>query len=218
MTARITSTRFLSSTATAKHAPAVAEVAQSLAGRPRVAWEMAHGISAVSGEAPVIGLNPQGLVGLDLSGPPFGAALLMPVETYSSGTGNGVVPASRWRTVDDDGHGATFNMWHRPHAQHTDGLGALQKVALAWSGQQSASTSTAWRWTITTPVAEVTIDRTIATTAITLHTETTLIPLRPGDNEITIRLVRVGATRTMNVLRWSFLTAAKRRHGLSFPG
>lgn len=218
MTSRIGSTRYLLPAATAKHAKAVAEVAQSLAGRPRIAWEMAHGDSAVPGEAPMAPLNPQGLTGTDWSGPPFGAALLMPVASFSSGTTNGVVPSSRWRDIDDTGHGITFHVWHRPHARHTDGNGALQRVMLAWSGQQSAVTSTQWRITIATPAGEVEIDRTIANTTITLYEETALVPLVPGANQITIRWQRRTSTTTLNVLRWSFLVAAKRRHGLSFPG
>ena len=218
MTSRIGSTRYLDESATAKHARAISEVAQSLAGRPRIAWELAHGDSAVPGEAPMAPLNPQGGIGVDLSGPPFGAALLMPVASFSSGTSNGVVPASRWRTIGADGCSATFRMWHRPHARHVDGNGALQRVMLAWSGQGSGAGSTDWQITVTTPAGSATISRTIASASILLYEETTLVPLLPGRNDVAIRWRRVAGSTTMNVLRWSFLVAAKRRHGLTFPG
>jgi hypothetical protein len=218
MTSKIGSTRHLEATATAKHAPAVVEVAHSIAGRPRILWEMAHGESAVDGELAMAPTNPQGAIGVDLSGPPFGACMLIPVATFSSGTSSGVVPASRWRTVDDTGVNRTFRLWNRPHATRADGLAPLQRLMWAWTGQQSGAGSTTWQIDFTTPAGTASITRTIASASITLYEESTLVPMVPGANRVRIRMRRTSGSTTMNVLRWSLLVAAKRRHGLPFPG
>ena len=51
------------------HAPAVASIAESLAGRVRYLYELAAGIPAVEADGVVTPLNPQGRVGVDRSGP-----------------------------------------------------------------------------------------------------------------------------------------------------
>lgn len=217
-TSRIGSTRHLEETATAKHAPAVVEVAHSLAGRPRILWEMAHGESAVDGELAMAPTNPQGSIGVDLSGPPFGACVLLPVATFAQGAAAGIRPTSRWQTVDDTGVNRIFSLWNRPHATRADGLAPLQRLMWAWSGRQSGAGSTTWQIDFTTDTGTASITRTIATTTLTTYEETTLVPMAPGRNRVRIRMRRTSGSTTMNVLRWSLLVAAKRRHGLTFPG
>lgn len=51
----------------------------SLAGRARQRYERATGHNPVSGESPATALNPQGKLGHDHCGPPWGAAFLRPV-------------------------------------------------------------------------------------------------------------------------------------------
>jgi hypothetical protein len=56
-------------------AQARAIIIRALCGLSRFVYEMAAGHSAVSNEPACVPLNPQGTVGVDLSGPPFGPAL-----------------------------------------------------------------------------------------------------------------------------------------------
>jgi hypothetical protein len=65
-------------------APARAEIMRSLAGRAAELYELALGEACLGDNPPVTGPNPQGLTGWDLSGPPWGSALLHPVA-WSSG-------------------------------------------------------------------------------------------------------------------------------------
>lgn len=81
-------------------APAYAEVARSLAGRAADLYELATGEPAVAGESPLTPTNPQGLIGWDLSGPPWGSALRMPIAWFggrSADTANSLRPAHVWR-------------------------------------------------------------------------------------------------------------------------
>jgi len=64
-------------------APGYAETARSLAGRATELYELAAGVSSATGEPPVTPLNPQGRVGWDLSGPPWGSALRHNVAWFS---------------------------------------------------------------------------------------------------------------------------------------
>jgi hypothetical protein len=218
-TSRIGSTRHLEATATAKHAPAVVEVAHSLAGRPRVLWEMAHGESAVDGELAIAPTNPQGAVGVDLSGPPFGACILLPVATFAGGYDAAAVsPATKWRAVDDVGVDRRFSWWNRPHATRADGLAPLQRFMLSWYAQASGSGSTVWQIDFAAPAGTASISRTIASASEAVYEETTLVPMAPGLNNVRIRWRRISGSTTLNVFAWSLLVSAKRRHGLSFPG
>ena len=58
-------------------------IARSLAGACRVLYELIAGQSAVAGEEAVAGTNPQGGIGVDLSGPPWGPALLHPIGVWA---------------------------------------------------------------------------------------------------------------------------------------
>lgn len=64
----------LRSVQTANVAPADAELAQTIAGRSRWLYEMATGGPATVADPPGVPNNPQGLVGHDHSGPPYGSA------------------------------------------------------------------------------------------------------------------------------------------------
>jgi hypothetical protein len=71
--------------ATRSHAAADAETFKMLAGRPKWLYEMATGV--VGGDAahePTASLNPNGRLGHDHSGPPYGSAIQHPLFTYSA--------------------------------------------------------------------------------------------------------------------------------------
>lgn len=112
---RLPGTRFQS------RAPAYAETARSLAGRAAELYELASGVSSAAGEPPITPLNPQGRIGWDLSGPPWGSALRHNVAWFSgrSATANLIQPDY------DSTPGAFYNknkpaiitlvFWNRPH-------------------------------------------------------------------------------------------------------
>ena len=222
-TSRIFSTVFLPADATRNNAPAHSEVAQSLAGRARLAWETVHGVSAVSGEAAGIPLNPQGMRGIDLSGPPFGPCLLLPVAHWRGKSESGTSPSTPLDAV-----GSTkvtmppWRVWNRAHATRADGNAPLQRLQFQWRGICTAGASVASTFVITivnvTTGTTTTITRSINTTARTSYDEAALIPMVPGANDIIISFVRTTSTRVLTVTSMTLAVAAKRRHGLTFPG
>jgi hypothetical protein len=204
----------------AAHAAAQSEVPQSLAGRDRHLWEMAHGASAVSGEPASVPPNPQGLIGVDMSGPPYGPALLLPVAWWEGRTGAGVAPTNQWSVIDGTPVDLNWRIFNRPHVQRLDGNAPLQKLALLWRGTASAGTSSVFRCTVEnlTNGTTTSFARTINTTTATDYDETTLFPFAPEDNDIALTWQRISGTRTLEVNSLTFAVAAKRQHGLSFPG
>jgi hypothetical protein len=101
-------------------ARADASTIRSLAGRPRWLEEMTSGKSAVDDEEPFAGTNPQGLVGVDLSGPPFGSAILHPIAWYSGILNTLVIaPPGPLDSIPAGTKGAIspWRIWVRPHAK-----------------------------------------------------------------------------------------------------
>ena len=104
-------------------ARADAYMIRTLAGRTRWLEEMTSGKSAVDDEEAFAGSNPQGLIGVDLSGPPFGSAVLHPIAWYSGILNANVIappgpldsiPSS---TLNGKGVISPWRIWVRPHAK-----------------------------------------------------------------------------------------------------
>lgn len=220
MTTRIYSRRYLKSGEAHAHAAAKSDVPMSLAGRARHLWEMATGASAIAGEQASAPVNPQGLIGIDMSGPPFGPALLLPVAWWEGRSGAGVQPTNQWSTIGALAISSDWTIWNRPHTQFLDGAAPLQQLALLWRGTASAGTSSVFRCTVENLSNGTTtsFDRTINTTTTTDYDETTLFPFIPEANDIVMTWQRISGTRTLEVNSLTFAVAAKRRHGLTFPG
>lgn len=64
------------------HAPALSTIARSISGRIRYLYELASGAPAIVDDGIVTPLNPQGRVGVDRSGPPWGDALQHPIWIF----------------------------------------------------------------------------------------------------------------------------------------
>lgn len=75
----IFSTEFLTDAECRSLATARSQIARSLAGRMRWAYELATGAFNIDGDAPRSGVNPSGNIGVDRSGYPWGAALQHPL-------------------------------------------------------------------------------------------------------------------------------------------
>lgn len=180
--------------------PAVAEVARSLAGRARWLHEMATGQSAETGTAAGVLRNPQGLVGVDHSGAPYGVALRHPIieggdpidgtaDTYWKDT----APADLTTSISSVQGGP---VWVKPHVE---GIGPYSEGVLEiWA----AATST-----LATIVVEVTDNngRTHSTelavdASFSVHVGPT-VPLVSGWNDI--RVVIRTTDNPLNVAGWS---------------
>ncbi len=127
---------------TQNNAPAGAELVQTLAGRARWLYEMATGGPAVDTEPAAVPRNPQGLVGHDHSGPPYGTAF----RHLLFGCSGGVVDAtwSRSPAAFELPNGSTSafeqRVWIRPHAEQRGApysRGLLVLRAISNSGDQS---------------------------------------------------------------------------------
>jgi hypothetical protein len=222
-TSRIISTRSLSANEVRNNAPAYSEVGQSLAGRARLVWETAHGARAVPDEPPAITPNPQGTVGIDMSGPPFGPCLLMPVALWTGKAESGVSRSTPLDAVGSDACSLPrWRVWHRAHATREDGSAPLQQLQLIWRGVCDAGAGIASIFEIIivnrTRGTTTTINRLVNTTTATTYLETVLVPFAPGANDVSISFRRTTSTRVLQVRNITFAVAAKRRHGITFPG
>ena len=221
MTSRLFSRRFLPAEATQTHAHAYSETAQSLVGRPRFAFELATGASAIAGEVPMVETNPQGSTGVDMSGPPFGPALLLPVWEWVGQPDGGTAPSNYLSAIGTTTRTLPrFRLWNRPHAVRPDGLAPLQRMVFSHRTTASAGTASVLQVVfrnVGTGV-ETTFDVAINATSTVDYTETTMVPTSPGLNIFEVRARVTSGTRVMNIRSMLLAVGAKRLHGLTFPG
>jgi len=223
MTSRVYSTRHLPGSATSVHAGAYHETALSIAGRSRGVWERLTGAPAVDGEPASIEVNPQNEIGDDMSGPPFGAAPLLPVWWWGVDA-----PAinARWRvntlrSIDSTAKMIRARFWNRPHAVSVVGDAPLDRLLFSCVAAASSSVSSVFDFKIRNRKnGQIhTYSRTTTTTAQQTSTETgELVAVDPGMNDFDIEIVRTSGTATLNVRTLVLTVSAKRRHGLTFPG
>lgn len=178
------------------YAPAHAIIAESLAGRVRYLYELATGKAAVEADGIVTPLNPQGLPGVDRSGPPWGDAVLHPLWVYegreSGGTVYGEKPIASFAASGDRAR-VIARLRVRPFQEGPKvpySLGELTVFGIRTGG---ASNATA---TITTYSGKEASGPT-RTTTLTMSSTTTLasaqvlVPLVPGFCE---RLITIEST------------------------
>jgi hypothetical protein len=129
--------------------PARADIPRMLAGRARALNELVDGVTMVAGEAPCIPPNPQGLLGIDFSGPPWGSAWRHPIAWGGGRT----TEETGWQGPDDHsplrhtaGDPAASLRWrirNRPHATLPDGyLAPYGSVALLVRARVTSGTAT----------------------------------------------------------------------------
>lgn len=108
----------LPDTAFQSEKPALTKVIKSLAGRARHLYELAAGVNPVDDEPPASSFNPQGKLGHDHSGPPWGSCFLHPI-TYAAGVANSTsitAPAPIVSALDEATKTLAWAFWHRPFA------------------------------------------------------------------------------------------------------
>lgn len=179
-------------------APAYAETARSLAGRATELYELATGVSSATGEPPVTALNPQGRVGWDLSGPPWGSALRHNVAWFSGRSADANLIQPDYDSTPDAWYNKNkpavvkLHFWNRPHdslspwavAPHARLYWVLRSVRVTgadtptatlrtWNRRFGQTRETGQTETFTTPVSETQV------TGITLW-----VPAGPGWNTV----------------------------------
>lgn len=224
-TSKVFSRKFVNEGDVRNNAPAAAEVAMSIAGRSRLLWELAHGASAVPGEPPAIGPNPQGLIGVDWSGPPFGPCLLLPVACWQgrSGAAGVVAPSSTLSSIGLASASRRLPPWrvmNRHHVVRDDDSGPLQQLGFLWRATATAGVSSSFGIIVKnkTTGRAVAMTRTINSSTVATYLESVLVPMAPGANLIDIEFVRLSGDRTLTVESITLVVVAKRKHGLTFPG
>lgn len=112
--------RFLADTAFESMRELYAETLQSIAGRTRLAYELAVGLPAFPREGAISQPNPQGRTGVDLSGPPYGSAVWHPVA-WGGGMDNAASLAGEQPICDTikatDRTLGPWLFWNRPHSE-----------------------------------------------------------------------------------------------------
>lgn len=224
MPSKIATSKPLTDAQARSQAEGSARVIMSLAGRTRHLWEMYTGTSAVSGEEPATAPNPQGLIGYDLSGPPWGSAPL-----HSTAYQVGMTPvASDWQAPGNAGQlvAGTLDLnnplvipipyWCRPYE-------VLPNHESAYSRQYP----TLRMYLSSATTADVTVRCCIDSRAdpealsdtftVTGTTETTYTPAchfrpRPGPQMLFLDLSSDDASVTVTVASWSIAHRAKRTY------
>lgn len=205
-------------------ARADASLIRSLAGRVRWLEEMTSGKSAVDDEEPFAGTNPQGLVGVDLSGPPYGSAILHPIAWFSGAFNAAVIaPPGPLDSIAEKRNGGAgvlspWRIWVRPHAilplpsvaPYSRGLmmvrahrvGGVDGVVTVTARQLGDDPSSAKTGTFTVTAAEA--NYTLANTF--------WVPFVPGTNDVDIRFTHEIAGALVTIDSLMIYNAVKRSH------
>lgn len=166
-------------------------MARAMAGMTRFLLELAAGESAVPGEAPQAGTNPQGLVGADLSGPPWGPALRHPIASWSGQAADGDViePTESRLVIVDFARMAPWPIWNRFHevidgvaVPYSRGLVVLRAHKV---GATSSDVDVAVRNLMVDEEFNTTTISVTSTSEATFNLGTSFfVPLLPGTNVV----------------------------------
>lgn len=195
---RIVSSSPLTTAQVRTHAPAVADMARNLAGRVRYLYELASGSPAVTEDGSVIPPNPQGKIGVDRSGPPWGDALQHPMWVWEGTSASTSIYGEKpivSLTANGQTDAVLASIIVRPFQRGPlvpYSLGELRVSGIKTSGAGNATcVIRAYGSNVEDdPARQVTLTMT-STTAI--NTATVLVPLKPGYCERLIRLESTSA-------------------------
>lgn len=195
---RIVSSSPLTQTQIRTYAPAHATIAESLAGRVRYLYELATGKASIDADGIVTPLNPQGLPGVDRSGPPWGDALTHPLWIWegipASSTVFGEKPIASFSGTGDRAR-VLARLQVRPFQERIGApysFGELVVYGVRTGGAANA-TATISTYPDRTDTGSARTKTLTMTTIGTLSSASLLIPLSPGYCE---RLITIEATAT----------------------
>jgi hypothetical protein len=221
---------FVRTNAVAVHAPATSQTAQSLVGRTRWLWEHTTGSTAVPGEPAISPRNPQGDIGADLSGPPFGAAPRHVVATLigdTSASSNARAQRGRFFQYDELEQSASSGLRHRnltvvrffnrPHTLSSANFSnPYQTLGFFYDMNfQTSANATTYRWTLEnkTTGKSCTVTQTNSATNVATTVHTSLI-CAPGWNEVNVFLWRSAGPAVWTTVKSAMLcNMVKRRLG-----
>lgn len=212
---------FLEDDAFRSEAEGRAEVVRSLAGRARVLYELATGSNPFPDEPAASVRNPQGQLGIDLSGPPWGSALLHPIAWCTGAPSTSNVQGERAVATVADLAPKVIGPWTVYNRRH-DRLPApaISPYARGYL-RIRGSLTTAGSATLTIKVAEgLSLDsgfQRSTTQAITSTTDAAFAPsiyfdLVPGWNRLWIHLSVGAGDETVRLSSIAIHQVAKRSH------
>lgn len=233
MISHISRAQFLPDAAFKSEAQGIRELLQSLAGRARVAYELAAGTNPYAAtEPPASPYNPDHGLGHNHSGPPFGSAFRHPIATISrkkASAGNIQMPAS-WQAapkIDNTFAGFTIGpwvIWNRAFSRLPGGSGMIppySRAYLRFIAHRLSSTPPTLTIAMRTLYAdgslignsEHTDSIVITSTSETGYTSSAYVDLYPGRNIVVIALSTTAAAANGIVVdSLSLNQIAKRSH------
>lgn len=196
-------------------AVARARIPRALAGGTRLLWELATGAPSVEGEPPITVRNPDGEIGVNRSGYPWGPALRHPLWS-TSGCNEDPASLAFGKTWVDEVETGEVRRWTitlrvrpftmRPNTPYSRGyLSARVRNASAGAGTSSAKIR-AWRLGEPDIYREATVSGGTANQVDILY-----VDLRRGQNRIVIE-VRDVTTRGLRIDSLSLNQVATRTH------
>lgn len=201
----------------ATNAEARASTVRMIAGLSRYTYEMLTGRAATNGEPRCIPKNPQGEYGIDLSGPPYGSAVLHPLWTMGGMVASADVVGEKTCAIITSTASKAFaaKFWVRPFCQYASA--PYSRGYFAGLGACTALTNRAFTvklFTTGNGAAFRTQSYTAATTADqAFDVGGAWVDLVPGWNSVTILCETASAG--VSISGMSINQIVKRRH--TFP-
>ena len=216
----VASTRFLPDASVRSHAPAVSEVVQALAGKARVLSELARGAPVRDGEGLATPLNPQGLIGVDFSGPPWGSAFRHPIAIHTRGPSTfGCIQPARLSLTEGYVEVYRWAFVNRPHAAlpspsiapYSRGMLRIAAMRTAGTGTVTLRVTT-WNHSLGQTSEDAITTAVAFSSSASVQTDVGLVPLRPGANEISIMVSHTDALKALEITSMLLFVDAKRSH------
>lgn len=215
--ARITSTSSLTDAETKSLAPAHAKVAQSLAGRVLYLAELVQGQIPVTLGRQATLPNPQGLIGIDHSGPPWGSAFLHPLLTMggclADASGDCVGQRVVGRFSSTDALTIPMRLYIRPFANYA-GAPYSRAYMTARVARVSGAGAVAFTITMRKPGgggAPMVDTDSVSTTTPEAITPDAYFSCVPGHNDIELEFSSASATQLV-VEQFQLFVGTKRKY------
>lgn len=226
MPSRIGAGLILPDSQTRSLSPGNAELARSLGGLPRELWELIRGESAVAGEEPITPTNPQGGIGYDWSGPPWGSAPVHPIAYFSAvrtTTANLAQPAARLTVGSKRPLQFTWHLHNRKHDALPQGYRApYSRACIALRSFRSSGSATP---TVTVKARNIfplgqTVEEGVSDTytgptgteATERFSNLLRVDLAPGRNVLGFQFSHSGASTVIVIASMLLYNIVKRSH------
>lgn len=206
---KVSSWDFLEASATSSFAPCTADLARSIAGRTRWLHELATG--EASGR-PCTPKNPQGNLGIDMSGPPWGSAPRHHIANIGSYADTSLVQSPGIAAL---GYAKRlrFACWVRPH--EPTALAPYSRLKLHLVASNSAAGSAVYGVTAFRRDGSAARSSSVTITGTTVATyavSSFYVDAQPGVNFIDVEISFTSGTGTATFWSASLCNDVKRSH------